>query len=262
MKDLRRLSDAELDAALTEVGLTTHVPAAPDVSARVMDRVRAGDGRRRQHAWRWTLAAAALVAIGVTVSLAASPGLRQAVADWLGVPGIRISDEPREPGPAPTASLDLGRELTLAEARASVDFDIAVPREPGLGRVDSVHLMTPPEGGQVSLVYRPRPGLPAAKSTGIGLLLSQHSGEVREEFMHKVANIGVRVEPVRVEGEVGYWLEGRPHFVLYVDSSGNVREDTVRFADNVLLWQRGGVVFRLESPLGKNRALEIARSVK
>ena len=262
MRDLPRLSDAELEAALSELGVSTRFPWAPDVSARVMDRLKAGAGRRtRGHTWRWSLAAAALVAIGATLSVAVSPGLRQAVADWLGVPGIRISAEPRELDPAPDLELHLGRRLTLSQARARVDFDIAVPGERGLGPFDSLRLMTPPDGGQVSLLYKPRPGLPAAKSTGIGLLLSQHSGEVRDEFMHKVANTGVRVEAVRVDDEVGYWLEGRPHFVLYVDTSGNVREDTVRFADNVLLWERDGVVFRLESALGKDRALEIARSV-
>jgi hypothetical protein len=79
--------------------------------------------------------------------------------------------------------------------------------------------------------------------------------------MRKVATTGVRVEPLRIGVDVG-WLEGRPHLLFYIDPQGRVREDTVRFADNVLLWQRRGVVFRLESGLGLRRVLEIARSVR
>ena len=275
MRDLSRMSEAELDAALGDLGARAACPPAPDVSERVMQRVRleARHGGRpargiNERARRPThprargslLAAAALIAALVAaVSLFAVPDLRRAVADWLGVPGIRISTEPDATAPpVATAGLRLGPRVTLEEADAHVDFDVVLPR--ALARPDSVHLETPPPEGRVSLVYRPRPGLPPAPSTGVGLLLTQFSGTVTEEFVHKVATKNVRVRSVSIGDGPGFWLSGDPHSILYLDDSGRVREDAVRFADNVLLWHHDGTVFRLESGLNLEDALEVARS--
>jgi hypothetical protein len=264
MRDLSRLSEAELDAALAELGARTLLPPAPDVADRVMERLRVAElpqPRSRRPGRSLLAAAAAIAALAVALSLVALPDLRRAVADWLGVPGIGISTEPHATTPPPTtAGLQLGPRVTLEEARAQVDFEVAFPR--ALGRPDSAHLESPPPGGRVSLVYRPRPGLPPAKSTGVGLLLTQFPGTVTREFVHKVATPGVRVRSVRAGDLPAYWLSGSPHTILYLDGSGRIREDAVRFADNVLLWQDDGVVFRLESALNLERALALARSTR
>jgi hypothetical protein len=50
--------------------------------------------------------------------------------------------------------------------------------------------------------------------------------------------------------------------VIFEDRSGNIREDALRLAGNVLLWERGPVVLRLEGDLPLGGMLEIARSMR
>jgi hypothetical protein len=76
-----------------------------------------------------------------------------------------------------------------------------------------------------------------------------------------VLEAGTSVDGVRVDGAPGYWISGRPHFVLVVDSQGNIVEDDVRLAGNVLLWERGDVTLRLEAAVTKEEAVRIAESV-
>lgn len=79
--------------------------------------------------------------------------------------------------------------------------------------------------------------------------------------MQKSATQGsVRVVPVDL-GDGGYWISGDPHLVFVLDEFGNVKEDEVRLAGNVLLWEDDGVSYRIEADISKARALGIARSM-
>src|SRR5689334_8384964 len=112
----------DLEAELRELGGWLETPAAPDVTARVHDRlVGRVPGWRR---WR-SLAAAALAALLV----AALPPTRAAVADAVGevlrFAGVDIvtSSTPSSPQdePSPLPSL---RTVGLDEARRAVRFPI------------------------------------------------------------------------------------------------------------------------------------------
>jgi hypothetical protein len=60
----------------------------------------------------------------------------------------------------------------------------------------------------------------------------------------------------------GFWIEGDAHVFVYRDAAGEIRSDEYRLAGNVLLWEREGLTFRLESALGKEQALRIADGVR
>jgi hypothetical protein len=49
--------------------------------------------------------------------------------------------------------------------------------------------------------------------------------------------------------------------VLLVDERGRVVEESARLAQDVLVWARGGVSYRLEGDLAREEALELARSL-
>jgi hypothetical protein len=73
-----------------------------------------------------------------------------------------------------------------------------------------------------------------------------------------------KIESVIVNGVPGIWLEGAPHAVFVVPSPAghDVVSDNIRLAGNTLLWYRNGVTYRLEANVTKDRALQIAGTVR
>ena len=110
------------------------------------------------------------------------------MANFLGLRGIRITivpSLPPVPSPSLGSGLSLGDPMTLAQAQARVPFRIAVPSTPRLGTPDEVYVLETSSGAEVSLLYRARPGLPAASSTGAGLLVSQFQGRLDQPLLEK-----------------------------------------------------------------------------
>ena len=271
MAERRQLTDAELGQALADLGARVAYPPTPQLAQAVRARLVAAP-RPRRSLWPVlvpsprALAAGllALVLLGGAV-LALSPAARTTVAEWLGLRGISIEYVPAAPTPAAAPAgirSFLGERVTLDEARRRVPFRVRTPSLPELGAPDEVYVGEPPPGGQVSFIYLPRPGLPAAKETGVGMLLTQFRGSVEPGFAKKLAGPDTDVRPVSVDGAPGYWIEGAPHVFIYRDANGNIREETLRLAGNVLLWERDGITYRLESALDHDQAVRIAASLR
>ncbi len=55
---------------------------------------------------------------------------------------------------------------------------------------------------------------------------------------------------------------GAPHTFSYFAPDGDYMQETIRLAGNTLLWQDGDLTLRLESSLDRNRAVEIAKSMR
>jgi hypothetical protein len=162
------------------------------------------------------------------------------------------------------ANLRLGRRVGLGEVEAQVQYRVLRPTLSELGPPDEVYVGEPPPGGQVAFVYRARPGLPDAAETGVGLLMMQFRGGLETDpgsFM-KMLGPGTSLEQVMVAGAGGLWIEGRLHTFFYRDARGQPQSESVRLAGNVLLWEQASLTLRLEGPLTKERALEIAASVR
>ena len=231
---------SELEARLSE--LAVDWPEAPDVAPRVRARLEARPRRRL-----WPRIA---VPVAVLALVAAVPPARSTVLDWLGLDGVKIERVPKAPTPAPRITpLDLGERVPLASAKL-------VPSE--LGAPDAVYRAD----DVVTLLYRPRGGLPESENTGAGALITQLPGRTNEIYIHKFAGPNTKVERVTIDGEPGFWLAGASHGVLYEHPSGAVREAPARLAGHTLIWQRGAVTLRLEADITKERALAIARSVE
>jgi hypothetical protein len=181
------------------------------------------------------------------VTLAAAPGVRARIADWLGIGAVRVERVERLPDVGPARGLGLGTRTTLAAARRSAR--VPVPTIAALGAPDAVYVDRPGAGG-AALVYRARPGLPAA-TRGIGALLTiLPGGDVA--IVKKLLGAGTSVTGVDVDGAIGVFIAGEPHVVTPPD----------RLAGNTLLWVRGDTTYRLETALGRAAALRLARSVR
>jgi hypothetical protein len=266
---LESLSDRELEATLVAVGRDLAFPEIPDLAAAVVRRleeepVRAPVLERaaqvlgfRRPGRRLALALAAVLILGGA-----------AVAGGLLVRGVRIliAPETTTPPPSPTVSgpiggtLFLGDEVTLAQARQQVDFEVVVPTAAGLPE-PVAYVDDDPSGGRVSLVYPAGPALPRTSETGVGMLVMEFRARIDVPFLEKVVHEAERVEEVEVGGTPAYWIEGE-HTVFYLDELGQPVEERSRLAGNTLLWQRGQVTFRLESALSKEEAIRIAESMR
>jgi hypothetical protein len=65
-----------------------------------------------------------------------------------------------------------------------------------------------------------------------------------------------------VNGAQGVYLSGAPHQVLFGTRGAQIRSDRVRLAGNVLIWQRGPLIVRIEGTHTLAEALAIARSLR
>jgi hypothetical protein len=135
-----------------------------------------------------------------------------------------------------------------------------VPADPGAP--DGVYVRSGLPGGELSLVYRARPGLPRTHNTRLGLLVSEFRGDLSPGYMAKIVGQDSTVERLRVDGDRAIWIEGAPHFFLYRGPDGTFVETQLRIAQNVLLLERGRLLVRLEGAFDRERALAIARSLR
>lgn len=277
MTDLERRLQALSSAAF---------PPAPDVRAAVERRIEAGPGPgalaqpgpkvSTRYAGRGPgrLAARvlgapprgrrrvlALVLAFVLVpgaAIAAVPGARHAVLDWLGLAHVRVERVPQTPRLPALNRSHLGERVASVEAAArQAGFAVEIPRT--LGAPDAVYVSS---DGVVSLAYPPRTGLPRESQTGLGLLVTELRARGLPAYFAKTAGPRTLVEPVRVDGAPGAFLSGEPHGVLIEQEDRRVRDLPSRLAGNTLVFERGGLVIRLEARFERRAALALARSVR
>jgi hypothetical protein len=185
----------------------------------------------------------------VVIALAALAVAGGAVAATLLdiVPGVRLRHVERLPSSALAQPLDAGRPVTLAEAKRIAPFTLLTPA--GLGEtpryfIDRDQAHTP----VFTAVY------------GSGLVLTEWTGG--PVLFDKLLTYKERTEYVDVDGAPGIWIEGPEHAVFYLGLSGAEHRIGGRLAGNVLVWQRNTRTYRLEANVTRDRALELAASLK
>jgi hypothetical protein len=251
---------------------------------------RLGEPAGRHPPRRVVLFAGALAAVAV-LAVVTLPGPRHAVARWLGFDSVRI-----EPGvtvpttiasttiasttsvPATSATLtssppivttttatsvastalDLGEPVSMEAATSRTGLPDPTPAL--LGEQRSIHVVRPPDSGQIVLVYPASDLVPQSSVTGVGALVSVIPAQIQEGYFAKMLGDTATVTPVDVNGNSGYWIAGSPHQLLF-DRNGQTEPVTLRLATNTLLWQRGDNIFRIEADISIETALRIAASI-
>lgn len=283
--------DQDLHDQLSAIRPRIAFPPTPDLASAVgraivatprASTLRPRPGRSATSApgrWWWRAAAIAAAVCLLVVAGSIIPVTSETVADWFGVPGIQIIFEVGEETPAvppdsatndvstPTTSLGLllGEPVSLEQARARVDFMVAMPNLPAFGPPDEIYLRDRPGSDQVSFLYHPRPGLREVAGTGIGLLLVQF--EADDEALWGVKKMvdgrtETRVVPL---GELeALWLGGAHRLLVASDPLDGASALPVsgtpdsRLTGNVLLWAENGVTYRVESALTLAETIQIA----
>jgi hypothetical protein len=227
------VTEQELRALASWIALPEERDLAPAVRARLSGRPT----RRRALV---VVLAAVLVAIAIAFAV---PPARSAILRAFHLQGARIEYVDRLPD-VKAAPLDLGVAVRPSDAERTAGF-----RPLGsdlLGAPDAVSW----DGSLLWYRYgRTR------------LLVSQFLGEEEPGLIKKVVQPQTRITPVTVNGEQGYFITGGTHF-LYLSPGGVVRQEPVRLAHQVLLWENGPLTLRLEGDLTLAQALRIARSFR
>ncbi|MEW2441072.1 hypothetical protein [Micromonospora marina] len=235
----------DLERELRELTGWLEPARTPDVTVRVRARLDAPAPRRR---WRYVLAGA-LAALLVAALPPGRAAVAGAVTGLLRFSGV-VVDTASAPPPAGTPSpLPAQQRVALAEAQRQVRFPILVPAR--LGAPERVLVADPDGAGAhrvVSLLYR-----------GGAVRLDAFDGSLDIVF-HK-RSLGADVTLTHVGGGFAIWVGG-PHALAYVDRSGTERVATARLSAATLIWERGGVSYRLEGDLTREQALDVASSLE
>ncbi len=218
-------------------------PATPDLTAAVARRLAVRRKRFAAPAWRFAGAAIAVVAAAALVVAAIAPA-REAVADLFDKIDIF-----RTEGVPPGLTYEIkGREVTLEEAQAAVGFHLALPD--GRQRPSRVLLQEFTNVKAAVLFFEP--------DGGPGYALFETNAIVGKGIPVDQPD----AEPVTGLGGEAFWLTGL-HIVQYESARGDIFYQSQRATDqNTLIWARDGFVFRIEGPLEKDAAVEIAKGLR
>jgi hypothetical protein len=186
------------------------------------------------------VAAAALVAVSAVALVV--PASRTALAEFFGLDNVHVDVEPKSTALPTVPSEEFGRAATLDEARDALDFRLALPAE---GEPDAAYLIEDQAGPAAAILVYERDGFELWETE-------------RLEF-GKGVRLQSFVREVEVNGEVGVWID--PGHTAYLEAAG--LETFRRGVDRgVLLWERDGVTYRLETSQTQEEAVEIAESVE
>ena len=285
-RSFRLGSDADVEAALRGLADAIDWPVAgpapagdTDLAAVVRARIEAGEAPAAGRGWfggfgswrpaRRLLTIALVVVLTLTV-LAALAG-----AAGFGLPGLRLILGGPANGPSvspppsaapsstpigsPGSRMGLGTPVDLADVDARAGFPVRWPSDPVLGPPDAAYIDAS-KNGQVALVWAARPDLPATLEPGVGLVMTAFRGGVDDGFFNKVIDNGATIRGVRMDDGPGYWLSGAPHMLFYENAGGQVFDER-RWVGDALLWADGPITYRLESALGFDRTVELAKSL-
>jgi hypothetical protein len=225
---------SELERALTALGPEVEWPETPAFELRLEP---AAPRRSRRRALVLVLAVAA-VAIGIAFAV---PPARSAILDFLRLGGVTVERVQTLPAAEERAlGADLGRRVTSSEAEGILGRTVELPDVNGQPRLYE-------REGVISTVL----------ATPAPVLVSQLRPLGGGTLLKKVASMASTVESAQIDGNTtGIWITGEQHVVYWLDAPP-------RLAGNVLLWEDGGVTYRIEGKhLTKERALELAREMR
>ena len=245
----------DLESRLSALASRLEWAPTPDLASEVMATISAPTPLPRpDHRNRW-LAAAALALLLVGALLAGSSSIRDSVAEFLGIDGLRI--EFGEPETTPTSMPNLGTPTSQQELARWLPF---TPMQPAaLGEPDAVYLRILDNGDTLGIMaWQPDESLPRTAETNLGALLLQFAPPEDTGMMLKTVGLSAgTVTDTFVDGNRAFWVTGASELTIFDGQSTETRP-----TGNVLIWQQDGIGFRLESALTMDEAIAIAETLK
>lgn len=213
--------------------------------------------------WQRRLLIAAAIVVVVLVAALGVPESRSAIAKWMGLGGIRIEFVDRlldrDDRVEIDSSLIVGEEIGTNEDAFGNGRTVF-----GLSEIEPERVFWRAEGEaeMLTLLYLPSESLPEIGGTGVGVLLMHIETPADFYFLVKESWTKGEGTVVTVNGIDGYWVETGNLIAVPYDPKGVYGLDAVsRPTGNVLLWQSGGITYRLETNLDRDAAIELAESL-
>jgi hypothetical protein len=256
----RDLPDRDLAATLTSIGRELELPATPDVTegvrARIAERERAPVALRP----RLSLPSRRRTIVLVAAAILLLGGAAFAAKLVIDLGAVTIEVVPSRPSALPTdleTGRAFGRPVSLDAAEGAAGFAATVPAE--LGAPDHVWVGTAdvgPPTARIVLAWDPRIDLPPIEGLPWGTVLMELHGNAAVLGKTVFADAG-SIDTVPVDGRTAYWISGEHTLTIAVPAGTR----DVRITGNVLIWQRGGLTYRMETTASLDRAIAIAGSV-
>lgn len=244
------MPDLDLELALVGLGRRLSYPPTPDLVSSVSRRLEASQRPRRSPARMLVLAFALLLA---TAAIAA--------AVTAGLHGLGIVFVHKLPPVRPARSLDLGLQVQKREVDRVAGFRVVMPGPP-LGTPDAWFVGNIGSGASrervVTLVWGSHAGLPPLRH-GVSVLVTETPGRVEPGFAQKFIGPGSHVDPEAVNGAPGIWVHGAPHVLAWSDG-GAFQHQNLRLVGNVLAWNHGALLLRIEGARTLGEARRLAAS--
>lgn len=257
------MNERALEERLRRLPGQVPYPSTPDIASSIGSILpERSSNYVKQHS-PWVFGAIAIAAILLLVIL---PAPRHAVADFLGLPGIRIELVDRhttENAPMSIGStLLFGEMASLEAAQETAPFAISVPNRDDLRQPSEVWLRNTDQVVAVSFIYAASDELPEVGDTGVGMLLMQFETNEESPFIAKRSMGNGSLERVQMAGREAWWVSGG-ELVLLPDAlpAGPENGTYQRRSGNVLIWSDGQTTYRLETALDQASAIRIAESL-
>lgn len=283
-----------LETALFRAGHELAYPATPALASRVrLELTRETSPAPRPRHWARLLLPLAAALILALALLFAFPDARDAVAQFMGLRGLRIFYAAPTPTAEPTFTprpssiagalttpfvpvtatprasatptikpFSLCCETTLQDAQHQARFKLLVPPNQAPSKVYYQNVYN--NGEQVVMRFgspqNPLFTLYQAQRWIYGKLVQ--GGGVGKEV-----NSQTLISETTVKSARALWFSGAPHLVMMLDARGEPIYDTRRVVDaNTLVWETGddhdGIIYRIETTLPLDQAVQIAESLK
>jgi hypothetical protein len=246
-----------LESRLEHVNRDVQFAPAPDFAGRIGHQLPPAVPLHHRRRTVLLIAAVIVLLLGFVLAV---PQARTTVANWLHAGGIHLEIVDRF---ADDNEVDIDDRLILGDATTLNE----ATRQAGLplfqlADTDPVRVFLRQDGGTiiVSQIYGPSDALPEIGGTGVGGLLMQVAATGDFTALTKQALPRTGFDIVEFNDDaVGFWIASGNLVAVPFDPHGTFRLDHVsRQTGNVLIWERGGVGFRLETALPKDEAITLA----
>jgi hypothetical protein len=243
--------DLDLELALAACGRELSFPPTPDLVTSVTRRLATtGQARPARRSRRRVLVLAFAIVL-------ATAGIAAAVT--AGLHGLGVVFVDKLPPVTPGKGLALGLQVKQGEARRLAGFKLVLPGPP-LGQPDAWFVEDVGSDRAVSLVWKHRPSLPPARRQGVSVLATETPGKVDYIFLKKLIGSGTTALPVHVGTDEGLWISGKRHILVYRAGNGAFTQEKLRLVGNVLAWNRGPLLIRIEGARTLEEAQRLAAS--
>ena len=251
----------DIDALLRSSAAAFSYPRTPNIAARVSAQLDTQPfqtsimARARALMSRPVLrvaVASLLVAVVAVASALAVPQSREALADLFGLSSVKIDVGPVEDPPPPVLSpRSFATPTTLSSAQETVEFEIRLPAE------DGVRL--PPEAVYIQ-------GIGGTMATVVILGYESQDFDLYQSsigFYGKGLPDADLARESAVRGMPAIWIDSGGHIARSLDAEGKLLIETERTVERgTLLWEEGGISYRLETGLSEGEAILLAESLR